>query len=107
MKKLLIASLLSASALGANAGSLHGGDWADIISVVVGAAGAAATGYANAQAAAQQQAAATPYLPQNGGVMVYYKSQVQNTDGTRTCLYDDSSWVVVRPGEDCVSYFER
>lgn len=106
MNKLLLSAALAAGILSApaHAGSLHSGGWADIVGAIIEVGAAAATGYAAAQVAQQQAAIAS--MPQQGGRMVYYKSIVYNTDGTRTCLYDDSSWVVIRPGEDCVSYFE-
>ncbi len=102
MKRIILSAALAASlSSGANAGSMHGGDWADLISVVIGGVASAAQGYAAAQQAqAEAQAIASQPPPS-----VFYKGYYVNEEGTKVCTYTDGSELKITSLAQCPAYF--
>ncbi len=106
MKKLLISAAIAAGSLSANAGSMHGGDWADLISVVIGGVASAAQGYAAAQQQAQQQAAyEAQALANQPPPTVFYKGYYINGAGVKVCTYTDGSELAIASLSQCPAYF--
>jgi len=85
---LLAASVALVAAAPARAG-LNSADWAGILNVVVGAAGAASAGYAASQQAQQEAAAQQAPTP-----TVFYKDVLLNLDGELVCIYSDGSTLI-------------
>ncbi len=84
MKKLILIAAMSASAIATPArAGLNSGDWAAILGAVVEVAGAAATGYAAAQAARQ------PAQPPE--VNVFYTGWSIDPAVGLLCHYSDGS----------------
>lgn len=97
MKKLLIAAAAASVLVAAPArAALHGGDWADIISVVIGAAGAAAQGYA-----AAQQANQVPVYN------VVYTGWSMDPNVGLLCHYSDGSQRPYPTLSECPAYFQQ
>jgi hypothetical protein len=102
-KALAILALSAAVAAPASAGSMHGGDWADLIGIVVG-------GIATAAVAANQpppqpvyvQPIAAPVIAQPNAV---YNGWFTNLDGSVTCTYSNGTQLKAPSLSDCPAYF--
>jgi hypothetical protein len=102
-KALAILALSAAVAAPASAGSMHGGDWADLIGIVVG--GVAAAAVAANQPPPQPVYVAPPqpvYVPQPNAV---YNGWFTNLDGSVSCTYSNGSQLKAPSLSDCPAYF--